>query len=201
MTTLNLPFKRWVAQVSTGEPRSKSTYMALMAENLTALQACPWREAEAVPVTLTPHDFTRPSYFSDAYDAFKMTGAYNSANMTEIGFAGMAAYRFKIPESAQASGAEVAATSIALPLSRDRFLLGGVHVGVELTGRETPAEDWATVRGTGSLAQTALSQSTVAYLLAGDVGSETLTIDLSGVAGNPQPYLWVYLTLEDYTDS
>ena len=36
-TTLNLPFKRFVAQVSTGEPRPKSTYLALMAENLEAL--------------------------------------------------------------------------------------------------------------------------------------------------------------------
>lgn len=200
MTTLNLPYKRWVAQVTTGEPRSKSTYLALMAENLTALQACPWRAAADVPVSLTGHDFSA-SYLSDAFDAYKMTGNYDTATMTEIGYAGMAAYRFKIPASAQVSGAEVAATAIDLPLSRDRFLLGGVHVGVELTDRETPAEDWATVRGTGSLAQTALSQSTVAYLLAGDVGSETLTIDLSEVADNPQPYLWVYLTLEDYTDA
>ena len=36
-TTLKLPFKRFVAQVSTGEPRPKSSYLALMAENLEAL--------------------------------------------------------------------------------------------------------------------------------------------------------------------
>ena len=66
MTTLTLPFKRFVAQVSTGAPRIKSTYIALMEENLTALKACPWREADADgPVTLTPHDFTQASYFQD----------------------------------------------------------------------------------------------------------------------------------------
>ena len=202
MTTLNLPFRRWVAQVSTGAPRSKSTYLALMAENLSALQACPWREAADVPVALTGHDFTA-SYLSDAFDAYKMTGNYDSTAMTEIGYAGMAAYRFKIPASAQVSGSKVALSSVALPISRDRFLRSGVHVGVELTDIETPSGDWATVRGAGDLSQAGLSQSTVANLLAGDVGSDTLTVDLSGITGsdNPQPYLWVYLTLEDYTDA
>ena len=52
-TTLKLPFKRFIAQVSTGAPRPKSTYLALMAENLEALKACPWREAAAVPASLT----------------------------------------------------------------------------------------------------------------------------------------------------
>lgn len=202
MTTLTLPFKRFVAQVSTGAPRIKSTYIALMEENLTALKACPWREADADgPVTLTPHDFTQASYFDDAFDAFKMTGAYNTSDMTEIGFAGMAAYRFKVPDDALVSGSEIALSSLALPVSRDRFLRTGVHVGVELTDRATPSTDWATIRGTGDLAKTALSQETVEYLVAGDVGSESVTVDLSGVSANPKAYIWVYLTLEDYTDS
>ena len=200
MTTLNLPFRRWVAQVSTGAPRSKSTYLALMAENLSALQACPWREAADVPVALTGHDFTA-SYLSDAFDAYKMTGNYDSTAMTEIGYAGMAAYRFKVP--GDATTRSVALSSVALPISRDRFLRSGVHVGVELTDRETPSGDWAAVRGAGDLSKTGLSQSTVANLLAGDVGSDTLTVNLAGItgSGNPQPYLWVYLTLEDYTDA
>ena len=49
-TTHNLPYKRYVAQVSTGVPRSKSTWLSLMAENLEALKACPWREAADVEV-------------------------------------------------------------------------------------------------------------------------------------------------------
>ena len=201
MTTLNLPFKRFVAQVSTGTPRIKSSYVALMEENLTALKACPWREADEVPVTLTPHDFMQSSYFGDAYDAFKMTGAYNTANMTEIGFAGMAAYRFTIPAAALSFGSEVALTSVALPVSRDKFLRSGVHIVVALSSATVPSTDWATIRGTGDLAKSGLSQADVPYLIDGTVGSESIVVDLSGVATNPQPYLWVYVTLEDYTDS
>ena len=73
-TTLNLPFKRFVAQASTAPARSKSTYLALMEENLAALQKCLWKEAADVPAALTDHDFTASTYISDAYDAFKMTG-------------------------------------------------------------------------------------------------------------------------------
>jgi len=200
-TTLKLPYKRFVAQVSTGAPRSKSTYLALMAENLEALKDCPWREAADVPVSLADHDFTKASHFSDACDAFKMTGNYDSSANTEVAYAGMAAYRFKVPEAATTRS--IALSSISLPISRDRFLRSGVHVGVELSDSETPSGDWATVRGAGDLAQTGLSQATAEYLLAGDVGNDTLTVDLSGItgSGNPQPYLWVYLTLEDYTDA
>ena len=137
-TTLNLPYKRFVAQVSTGAPRSKSTWQVLMAENLEALKACPWREAADVPVALADHDFTRASHFSDACDAFKMTGNYDSSAMTEVAYAGMVAYRFKVPASALAEGAEVPVSSIALPLARDRFLKGGLRVACELTSRAAP---------------------------------------------------------------
>ena len=198
MTTLNLPFKRFVAQVSTAV-RSKSSYVAMMEENLTSLQACPWREADDVPVTLPPHDFTRPSFFSDAYDAYKMGGNYSS-DMTIAGYAGMAAYRFKIPAAALLAGSEVALSSVALPLSRDRFLRGGVHVGVTLSDDADPSTDWAVIRGSGALAKSGLSQADVPYLLAGDVASESIVVDLSGIVANPKTYLWVYVTLEDYTD-
>ena len=141
MTTINLPFKRWVAQVSTGAPRSKSSYLSMMAENLEALMACPWRAAADVPATLTGHDFTAASYLSDAFDAYKMTGNYDSSGMTEVGYAGMAAYRFKIPSSAIAAPAAGALVSVELPVSRDRFCRSGVNVAVELTDRATPSTD------------------------------------------------------------
>lgn len=199
MTTINLPFKRWVAQVYTGAPRSKSSYLSMMAENLEALMACPWRAAADVPATLTDHDFTAASYFSDAFDAYKMTGNYNSSAMTEVGYAGMAAYRFKIPSSAIAAPASGALVSVELPLSRDRFLRGGVRVAVELTDRATPSTDWATVRGTDETSATALAQS-AAYLLAGSPGADTVTIAVPSGSGNPAAYLWVYVSLADYTD-
>ena len=199
-TTLKLPYKRFIAQVSTGAPRSKSTYLALMAENLVALQACPWREAADVPASLTGHDFTAQTQFSDAYDAFKLTGNYNTSTMTEIAYAGMAAYRFTVP--AAAISGSVPVTSVSLPISRDRFEKSGVHLAVALSNSATPSTDWATVRGSGDLAASSqLAQTTAANLMAGAPGAGTVAVDLSGVSsGNPATYLWVYVTLEDYSD-
>lgn len=200
MTTLKLPFKRWVAQVSTGVPRSKSTYLALMAENLESLKACPWREAAEVQVALADHDFTKASHFTDACDAFHMTGNYDSTAMTEIAYAGMAAYRFKIPTDATTRA--VALSSVSLTVSRDKFLKGGLHVSAEITDRPTPSRDWATVRGAGATAASGiLAQSSVPYLTASRDGSIAVEIDLSSVSdGNPSAWLWVYVSLEDYTD-
>ncbi len=199
-TTLKLPFKRFVAQVSSAPARSKSSYLALMAENLEALTKCPWREAAVVPVSLTGHDFTASTQFSDAYDAFKLTGNYDNQAMTEIAYAGMAAYRFTVPASA-ISGS-VAVESVSLPISRDRFEKSGVHLAVALSDSATPSTDWATVRGSGALAASSqLAQMSAANLMAGAPDEGTVTIDLSGVSsGNPSAYLWVYVTLEDYTD-
>ena len=198
-TTLKLPYKRFIAQVSTGAPRSKSTYLALMEENLEALKACPWREAADVPASLTGHDFTAPTQFSDAYDAFKLTGNYDQTARTEIAYAGMAAYRFKMPASA-VSGS-VAVASVSLPISRDRFEKSGVHLAVALSDSATPTSEWDVVRGSGDLAASSQLAQTAANLMAGSADAGTVEIDLSGVsAGNPSAYLWVYVTLEDYTD-
>ena len=197
-TTLKLPYKRFVAQVSTGAPRSKSTYLALMEENLEAMKACPWREAADVPASLTGHDFTASTQFSDAYDAYKLTGNYDTAAMTEIAYAGMAAYRFTVPASAISGGVSI--TGVSLPISRDRFEAAGVHIAVALSNSAYPSGDWSVVRGSGALAASSLLTQTAAHLTAGSPASGTADIDLSDVSSsNPPTYLWVYVTLEDYT--
>ena len=202
-TTLNLPYTRFVAQVSTAPARSKSTYLALMEENLAALQKCPWKEASDVPAALTDHDFTASTYISDAYDAFKMTGNYSASTMTEIAYAGMAAYRFKIPDSALVSGSEVALSSISLPVSRDRYLKSGVRVAAVLSDSAAPSADWDVVRGSGGILLSAQLPQTAAYLLAGAPGKDTPELAASsftGLAETGHAYLWIYLTLEDYTE-
>lgn len=201
-TTLKLPFKRFIAQVSTGAPRSKGAYRALMDENVAALKECEWREAADVPASLTGHDFTAKTQFADAYDAFKLTGNYDTSAMTEIAYAGMAAYRFTVPASARTGGG-VPVASIALPVSRDRFEKSGVHLAVVLSDSETPSMDWDVVRGTGSLSLSSqLEQMDVANLMAGAPEEDTVTVSLSGVSiGNPSAYIWVYVTLENYTDT
>ena len=189
-TTHNLPYRRFVAQVSTGAPRPKSTYLSLMAENLEALKACPWHEVSDVPVALVNHDFTKAIHLSDAYDAYKMTGAWNAADQTETAFAGMAAYRFTIPTAA----ASVAISSISLPISRDRFLKGGVHVAAVRSSSATPSTDWSTVTGAGASAYLA---NTAANIVATQPADGALTIETPAGTGG---YLWIYITLEDYTD-
>ena len=202
-TTLKLPYKRFIAQVSTGAPRSKSTYLALMEENLEALKACPWREAADVPAaSLTGHDFTAQTQFSDAYDAFKLTGNYDNQAMTEIAYAGMAAYRFKVPDSAISGSVPI--TSITLPISRDRFEKSGVFLRVKASASKTPATSWDQVRYTGDLYRSSqLEQIDVPYLLAGAPAQETITVNFpSGtIASGATKYIWVYVSLQDYTDT
>ncbi len=195
-TTLNLPYKRFVAQVSTGAPRPKSTYLSLMTENLEALKACPWREASDIPVALVDHDFTKASHLSDAHDAFKMTGAWNADTEEEVAFAGMAAYRFAIP----ASAASVAISSVTLPISRDRFLLGGVHVAAVLDNSATPSDDWAVVTGQGASAHLANSAANIVASRPADGALTITSTDLASLATTGKDYLWIYVTLEDYVD-
>lgn len=198
-TTLNLPYTRFVAQVSTAPARSKSTYLALMEENLAALQKCPWKEAADVPAALADHDFTASTHLSSAYDAFKMTGNYSASTMTEIAYAGMAAYRFKIPDSASA----VALSSISIPVSRDRYLKSGIRVAAVLSDSATPSADWDVVRGSGGILLSAQLPQSAAYLLAGAPGKDELELAAStfpGLAETGHAYLWIYLTLEDYTE-
>jgi hypothetical protein len=168
-----------------------------MAETLAALEACPWREAAAdVPVALVDHDFTKASHLSDAYDAYKMTGAWNSDTQTETAFAGMAAYRFKIPSAA----ASVSISAVTLPLSRDRFLKGGVRVVAVLGDNATPSDDWDTIRG-NNIAPVLVNEAEVL------VASQPAEIErvfasssLPELAATGKTYLWIYITLEDYTD-
>lgn len=200
-TTLKLPYKRFIAQVSTGAPRSKSTYMALMAENLDALQACPWREAADVPASLTGHDFTAATQFSDAYDAFKLTGNYDSAAMTEVAYAGMAAYRFTIPASARNNSVPI--SSITIPVSRDRFEKSGMRVAVVFSASSSPSVTWAVVRNgnNGARKEAALAPSEVTYLTKSSPASGNVTINTSAIQTTYPNYIFVYLTLEDYTDT
>ena len=199
--TLNLPFARFVAQVSAGPARPKSSYLAMMAENEGALKECAWHEASSGEVSLVPHDFTKSSFFSDAYDAFKMTAQFSTATQYETAFAGMAAYRFALPVAYMSGSATL--VKVALPISRDRAVRAGVRVAVELSDSVTPAAEWATVRGEGAGALVAtgvLSQADVVQYVDGSAAGETVEISLEGADATKRRYLWVYLTMEDYTD-
>lgn len=200
-TTLNLPYDRFVSQVTIGEPRPKANYLLMMAENLASLQRCEWTPAQnGSVVELPPHDFTRETFFADSYDAFKMGAAYDATNLTETAFAGMAAYRFKLP-AAYLSGAQTL-VGIEIPVQRDRALKSGLRIAAELSDSTTPSTDWAVVRGeSGDLAEEAvLSQSAVERYVDGRAAQDSVTITLTGEDSTKRAYLWIYVTLEDYED-
>ena len=94
-TVMTLPSRRFVARVNTGSPEAKANYKALAQRNALALEECPWSEVadEAVKPSLVEHDFTK-TFTDGKYDAFLMTGSYNSTDNTEVAYAGMVAYRF-----------------------------------------------------------------------------------------------------------
>lgn len=201
MTKLRLPYTRYVCQVSTGEPRQKAGYVAMMEENLTSIQACAWKKVAVATSTLTPHDFTRETYFDDAYDAFKMTGAWAAATQKETAFAGMAAYVFKLPTNYVSGSATL--VGVTIPVSRDKFCLGGVRVAVALGSSDTPSRSWDAVRGAGAAgSETGLmEQSGVPYITKAAPANETVTVDLTGTDSQTKPtHMIVYVTLENYTD-
>ena len=137
-TTLTLPSTRFTAQVNTGSPEAKANYKALAQRNALALEECPWADAasDAAKPSLVEHSFTA-TFTDEKYDAFLMTGSYNSTANTEIAYAGMVAYRFALPQSYLSGSATLVSASIML--ARDRFLLPGLRVSAVLSDSPTPS--------------------------------------------------------------
>ena len=236
MSNLHLPYKRFVRQVSNGCARSKYAYQAMMHENALALQSAQWREATCAQnevgltvnaVAATDGEFdaethtwtTQPSYkqyMRDRYDAFMQGGDAVPELATMCGYAGMAAYRFTMPEDA----ASVALDSIKLLIARDRYCISGVRVAVVLNDHETPTDDWATwdvVRGNGIGAIVSpheasesvnaeswgfMNQAAVSYLTlsrADEAELDFTAADFPALAATGSAYLWVFLSIEDYS--
>ena len=197
-TTLKLPFARFVAQVNTAPAEPKANYLALAAKNAIALQKCEWREAaKSAKASLVTHDF-KAAHSGDEYDAYLMTGDYSASDSTEVAYAGMAAYRFTLP-AAYLSGSQTL-VSMSLPVTRDRFLLPGVRVVAVLSDSAQPSTSWAMVRGDASPAasETEYLKNTATRITAALDDSGTLALDLTGTDTTKKPYLWIYLTVEDY---
>lgn len=200
-TTHMLPYSRFVAQVNTGTPEAKANYKALAQRNALAIQECPWREVtdETVKPSLVQHEFTAV-FDDDRFDAFCMTGSYDASVNTEIAYAGMVAYRFALPQAYLSGSAHLASASIML--SRDRFLLPGLRVAAALSDSATPSTAWDVVRGDadGCVKLSAQLANTADRITAAEQATGAVTLDLDGLDASAKcAYLWVYLTVEDYT--
>ena len=197
--TLKLPFARFIAQTSSAPAQPKATYKALASRNALALQSCEWRDKPvSEKACLALHDF-KATHLSDAYDAYLMTGNYDAAASTEIAYAGMAAYRFTLP-AAYLSGSQTL-VSMSLPIVRDRFLLPGVRVVAVLSNSASPDTSWSVVHGDSSPAavETEYLKNSAENIRAAYDASGTLELDLAGADTTKKTYLWIYLTVEDYT--
>ena len=206
MTTIKLPYIRYVRQVSNGTARSKYSFLAMMRENAAALETATWTQAKSINPTLTVNQLTRTdgvlnqdtgeyitpptftAYLDDHYDCYCQAGDAVKTKAVMCGYAGIVAYRFTLPvENAGAID------HLSLRIQRDRYLRSGVKVVAVLSNSETPSDDWSVIRGTaaGSIASTStsasaeggvssygfLGQPDIAYLLQGRAGEDTLTFD------------------------
>ena len=153
------------------------------------------------------------AFTSDVFDAYQQGGDARAETAMMCGYAGCVAYRFKMPDSASSVPLE----SVSLLISRDRYCRAGVRVAVVLSNDATPSDNWAVVRGTGSGAIVSahtssdvdgvaswgfMAQSDIGNLISSRAAESTLTFNSStfaALATTGKAYLWVYLSLEDYT--
>jgi len=153
------------------------------------------------------------AFTNEAFDAYQQGGDARAETAMMCGYAGCVAYRFNMP----ASASSVPLESISLLISRDRYCRAGVRVAVVLSNDAAPSNDWAVVRGTGSGAIVSahtssdvdgvaswgfMAQSGIGNLISSRAAESALVFTASSfpaLATTGKTYLWVYLTLEDYT--
>ncbi len=153
------------------------------------------------------------AFTSDAFDAYQQGGDARAETAMMCGYAGCVAYRFNMPDSASSVPLE----SVSLLISRDRYCRAGVRVAVVLSNDAAPSDDWAVVRGTGSGAIVSahtssdvdgvaswgfLAQSGIGNLISSRAADSALVFNSTSfpaLATTGKTYLWVYLSLEDYT--
>lgn len=153
------------------------------------------------------------AFTSDAFDAYQQGGDARAETAMMCGYAGCVAYRFNMP----ASASSVPLESMFLLISRDRYCRAGVRVAVVLSNDAAPSDDWAVVRGTGSGAIVSahtssdvdgvaswgfMAQSGIGNLISSRAAESALVFTAASfpaLATTGKTYLWVYLSLEDYT--
>lgn len=236
MSTLKLPFTRFVRQVSLGMRRAKYSYCAMQTDLLEMLKTANWKQATCSPNAITtvvnkvtetdgvvtedgkvetPPTYT--AYIDDKYDAFKQGGDADQTADSFCGYAGMSAYRFKLPQNYTSQ-----LENIKLMFSRARYLRSGLRVAVALNNDEQPSVDWDFVRGESTTASGILLCSdhqdsevegvksfgflgqdcqTLMDSKAGEGALEFNSTDYPAIATTTKfTYLWVYLSIEDYED-
>lgn len=132
---------------------------------------------------------------------------------TMCGYAGMAAYRFKLPSNQSSNISQV-----SLSFQRSRYLRSGLRVCLQLSDSDSPSQLWSTIRGddSGSIVSQhedgveegvkswgAFSQH-YGTLLESQASDGTLVFtsaDFPTLGTTTRyKYLYVYVSVEDYED-
>ena len=211
-TTLTLSYTRFVRQVTSG-PGSLPQFAALMDENFIKLKAAAWVPSSALPNDVampanTPLTFT----INDKYDAFKMSST-TSASGVETAYAGMAAYRLKIPADAISGHKYI--KGLTVTLGADKFAYSGIKVAIHATNDTTPATSWEILR-TGAIGSTVdttkkfatydanpevsgVLDAPEASVSSATNKAQSFVFDLSAI-NTDYAYLWIYISMYNYTD-
>ena len=240
MSELNLPYIRFVKQVSNGMARTKYSYLAMQTDLLTELKKATWKQATCPSnnVTTVPNKVSQtdgvideqgvytkaPTYtafINDKYDVYKQGGDANTSTATFCGYAGMVAYRFALPADYSSN-----ITHVKLKFQASRYLRSGLKATAVLTDAAEPSNDWDVIRGNATSTPTQKIVSTASEaaedvegvsswgfmsqnaptLIDTRASEATLDMDASESryadlgTSTRFKYLWVYVSIEDYTD-
>ena len=194
-THSGLTFKRFTRQVRT-EMNAVLATSAAAHQAETLLKSAPWVEQTDTQGTFPARNALQDG-FSGTWEAFKHVGNYAAGY--QRAYAGMVAYRFQLP--ADASGKDV--VSVDVPLYVDRWLVDGVRVAAYLSDDTTPATAWDTLREGDAYEDAQLPMTYTAAPESARVvveKNDTITVTFPGSTAAAD-YLWVIISLEDYTTS
>jgi hypothetical protein len=193
-TTHSLPYTRFIRQVRT-EPMALLATAAAAAQAEALLRIAPWVESADAQSTIPARDALRDGA-EETFDAYKFCGNYASGY--QRAYAGMAAYRFRVPADALTGPDHV--VSVALPLHVDRWLVDGARVAAYVSAVAEPSADLATLREGDAYADAELPMEYTEDVPPARIvidKSKTLTITLPA-STDALAYLYVVVSLEDY---
>jgi hypothetical protein len=162
--------------------------MAAMAD--LALQTAPWKPVTALTSVMPVHTALLVSG-ADSYDAYKFCGNYTQG--TQKAFAGMVAYRYRIPAEGLA-GTKAKIHSIAIPVWSDRWNVSGTRIAAYISDSEFPPDVWATLR-IGDAYEDGVLPMPATVDRVDSAGTCTITYASDTTV---KKYLWVFVSLEDY---
>ncbi len=191
---------RFIRQVVTPAPYPISATAAVTRAVFEMLKTAPWVETPGQSGGRYPaHTALQPATLDPGWDAFNICCAYAAGEQHIM--AGYAAYRFDLPAAAKSTGCRI--TALALRAVADKYNTTGARVTAFISDDPAPLACGLQIRAggfaaLGGLMQTENPASPDDKTRPSTHKSELLALD-SETPPAAAKYLWLYLTLEDYT--